>query len=160
VRSVVRDLDPGLPIRSMDPMDEIVGRTFGMPRFLSTLLGMFGGMALLLMAAGGYGLVAFMVSQRVPEMGVRVALGAPRTQISVLILRDGLVLASTGALTGVACAAAMSRLIRSEVFGIAPAVPSTLAAVIFVVLAVVALACWLPARRSSRVDPLMVLKEG
>jgi len=160
VRSIVRELDPGLPIRAMGAMDDIVGRTFAMPRFLSALLGLFGGMALLLMAAGVYGLIVFTVSQRMPEMGVRVALGAGRRQVFRLILRDGLLLAVTGVLIGAGSAALLGQVVGSEVFGLRAALPSTLAAVLIVILAVVVAACWLPARRAAQVDPAIVLRDA
>ena len=105
---------------------------------LSGLLGLFGGIALLLMAAGVYGLIVFTVSQRMPEMGVRVALGAGRRQVFRLILRDGLLLAVTGVLIGAGSAALLAQVVGSEVFGLGAALPSTLAAVLTVVLAVVA----------------------
>ena len=158
IRSIIREIDAGLPVTSIKTMNEIVGATLGLPRFLSLLLGLFGTVALVLMAAGVYGLIAFTVSQRLPELGIRTALGADRRQIVRLIVRDGLALALAGVTIGAAGTFVLSRVVRGEVFGVEPTVVSTFAGVAATIAAIVWIASWFPARRAARVDPTIVLK--
>jgi ABC-type antimicrobial peptide transport system permease subunit len=139
-------------------MNEIVGETLGWPRFLSMLLGLFGTVALVLMAAGVYGLIAFTVSLRLPELGIRAALGANSRQIVQLIVRDGLVLALAGITIGAAGAFLLSRIVRGEVFGVEPSFVSTFAGVAITIAVIVWIASWFPARRAAQVDPTIVLK--
>jgi putative ABC transport system permease protein len=159
VRRVVRAVDPDLPIAAMRPMDAVMGRVFDVPRFMSWLLGAFAVMALTLMTAGVYGLVAFTTTRRRSEMGVRLALGARRHQIEQLILRDGLTLAVGGLVIGIIAALLAGQLIADQLYGVAPTDRLTFIVVTVLVLAVVLLACWLPARRASRVDPIVVLRQ-
>jgi hypothetical protein len=159
VRSAVWSLDASLPIRSVRTMSDVMAPIFGLPRFVSGLLGLFGAIALLLMVAGVYSLLVFSTSQRLPELGVRIALGADRGRILRLIAREGLGLATAGIAVGGAAAAIAGRWLSHLFYGVSPADPLTFVVVITVAIAAVAAACWLPARRASRVDPIIVLRQ-
>jgi putative ABC transport system permease protein len=159
VRNAVRGVDPDMPISMMRTMADVVGRTFSQPRFVSALLAAFAVIALTLMVAGVYGLVAFTTARRRPEIGVRIALGAPRGQIQRMILREGVVLAAVGLAAGVSSALLAGRLIAVEFYGVAPTDGTTFATVSSLTVVVVIAACWLPARRASRVDPVVVLRQ-
>ena len=159
VRGVIGRIDPVQPISRVTTMDDVVGKMFGGPRFTSTLLGIFAGLALVLMTVGVYGLLAFTTAQRLPEMGVRIALGAGRRDIHRLILRDAFAMTAAGIVVGVASALGLGRFIADELFGVAPTDTTTFFTVTVVVIVVVALACWRPARRAARVDPVVVLRQ-
>jgi ABC-type antimicrobial peptide transport system permease subunit len=159
VRSAVWGVDPALPIASIRPMDEVMDTAFGQPRFMSVLLGSFAAMALVLLTVGVYGLLAFTTAQRLPELGVRIALGATRRQIHRLILRDALLMTVAGIAAGVLAALALGRVIADQLFGVTPTDPPTFVLVVAIVLAIVGLACWRPVRRAGRVDPVSVLRE-
>jgi putative ABC transport system permease protein len=159
VRGVINKLDPALPIGRIEPMDDVVAKMFDQPTFMSALFGVFGGLALLLMTVGVYGLLAFTTAQRLPEMGVRVALGAGRGQIRLLILRDAFAMTILGVVCGVAAGLALGRFIAGELYGVTPTDRDTYLVVTAAVTLVVALACWHPARKASRVDPVAVLRQ-
>lgn len=158
VRAAVRDVDATLPISSVRTMDEVAGSGLARPRFMSVLLGTFAAVALLLMTIGVYGLLAFTTAQRLPEMGIRAALGATRRQLHVLVLRDAIVMTAAGVLVGALAAVALGRLIADQIFGVAPTDPLTFASVIGLVVLIVGLACWRPVRRAGRVDPAVTLR--
>jgi putative ABC transport system permease protein len=159
VRAALQEVDPKLPLTSLRTMAEYRDTAFDQPRFMSMLFGAFGLMALVLMSAGIYGLLSFTTAQRLPEMGVRVALGAPRARIHRLVLRDALAMTILGVAAGLAAAVALGRVLTDQFFGIAPTDAPTYTVVTLLVLAVVTVACWLPARRAARVDPIVVLKQ-
>ena len=140
-------------------MDDVVGKMFDQPKFMSTLFGAFGGLALLLMTVGVYGLLAFTTTQRLPEIGVRVALGAGRGQIRVLILRDAFAMTLLGIAIGAAAGLALGRFIEGELYGVTPTDRLTYLIVTAAVCLVVALACWRPARKAAHVDPVVVLRQ-
>jgi len=122
------------------------------------LLTLFGGLALLLAAGGIYGVLAYSVTQRQREIGIRMALGAqPHTVVSLMI-GQGLRLALVGAVIGIAAALALTRVVRSLLYAVTPTDPLTFAAVTVLLLLVALLACWLPARRAARVDPVVALR--
>jgi putative ABC transport system permease protein len=160
VRAAVRDLDPALAIRSIRPLDEVRNRELGRPRFASWLLGAFGALALILMAAGLYGLMAFTITQQLPEFGVRVALGAGRRSILRLVAARVLRLTCAGIAAGAAGAMVLGPVLRAEFFGARPADPLTWAMVMAVIVMVSLGASWRPARRAATVDPARVLREG
>jgi putative ABC transport system permease protein len=158
VRAAVRDLDAGLAVTAMRPMADLVGTTLALPRLTSSLVGSFAVIALGLMVAGIYGLMAFASAERLPELGVRIALGADRAQVLRMMVGQGLAPGALGILVGLAGAAVLTRVLRSDVFGIPAADPlAWIAATVLLVSAMVA-ACWWPARRASRVDPVVVLR--
>ena len=125
---------------------------------MSALLGSFAGIAVLLMTVGVYGLLAFTTAQRLPEIGVRVALGATRRQIHKLVLRDAAMMTGVGVLLGLLAALALGRFIADQLYGVTPTDPTTLVAVTLLVIVVVGLASWRPARRAGRIDPILVLR--
>ena len=158
IRGAVREVDPSLPVYGLRPMSEVVARSMVQPRFLSLLLATFAGIALFLAAIGIYGVMAYAVAQRTQEIGVRMALGAQRLHVLRLVFGQGFVLLAIGTAIGLGGAFALTRLMHSLLFEITPTDPLTYSAVV-VLLAVVALfACYIPARRATRVDPLVALR--
>jgi len=158
IRGAVREVDPSLPVYGLRPMSEVVARSMVQPRFLSLLLATFAGIALFLAAIGIYGVMAYAVAQRTQEIGVRMALGAQRLHVLRLVFGQGFVLLAVGTAIGLGGAFALTRLMHSLLFEITPTDPVTYSAVV-VLLAVVALfACYIPARRATRVDPLVALR--
>jgi putative ABC transport system permease protein len=140
-------------------MDSVFAESIRRPRLLAQLLGAFAGLALLLAAIGTYGVLSYMVTERRREIGIRVALGAARSQMLIQIMKQGLQVAALGAAIGLAGALAVNRLIASLLFGVQPTDPATIALVIAAITAVAVLASWLPAWRASRVDPNIVLRD-
>lgn len=158
VRNVVRDLDPDLALQKVRTMDELVADSVAVRRFYMLSLGLFAGVAVLLAAAGIYGVVSHSVTQRTHEIGVRVALGAGARRVLAFVLAQTLCLASCGLALGLAGAFALTRLLSSLLFGVTARDPLTFF-VISLLLGVVALvASWLPARRAARLDPLKALR--
>jgi putative ABC transport system permease protein len=158
VRAAIGSVDPSLPIGAMQALEDIVAVNFRQPRFMSVLLGAFAGASLILMAVGVYGLLAFTTAQRLPEIGVRVALGATRRQVGRLVLSSAVWTVGVGLLIGLAAALGLGRLIADQLFGVAPDDPSMLGLVTLVVVLAVGLACWRPVRHAARVDPIAVLR--
>jgi predicted permease len=158
IREVVRNVDQAASIDAIHTMDEMVGYSTARQRFYAVLLGVFAGVAGLLAAIGIYGVLAYAVVQRTQEIGVRMALGAERRQVLVLILRRGIIVATAGIAVGLVGAFAGARYMQSMLFGIEPRDPGTFAtvAVAFAVTALVA--SYLPARRATRVDPMVALR--
>jgi ABC-type antimicrobial peptide transport system permease subunit len=139
-------------------MDSLVARALGQPRFTMTLVSAFAAVALLLAAVGIYGVLSYAVTQRTAEIGIRVALGARRSQVVGLVLRHGLALTAFAVAVGLAAALAAARLLRSQLFGVSPTDPLTFAGVPLVVAAVALLATYVPARRAAGVDPMEALR--
>jgi putative ABC transport system permease protein len=158
VREVVRRIDPTVPVFEVTTFDDLLSRSFGPRRFNLYLLGTFAAVALVMSAVGLFGVMAYLVSQRRREMGVRLALGADRGALFRLVIGRGLVLASTGALIGIAGAFWLTRLMTNLLYSVSPTDPLTFAAVTVCVVAVSLLACYVPARRATRVDPLTALR--
>jgi predicted permease len=157
-RRAVSDLDPSLPLIRMRAMDDVVDAAIARPRFLTLLLGIFAGLALALAAVGTYGILSYIVSERMQEIGIRMALGADRNQILKLVLRRGVILAGVGLVLGLAGAAGLTRVMQSMLYNITPTDPLTLAGVAVVIALVSTVACLIPSWRASRVDPLVILK--
>lgn len=160
VREAVWSLDPGLPIADLQTMDEVLHSSVARPRFLARLLGVFGGLALLLAALGTYGVMSYMVAERMHEMGIRMALGARGQGVLSLVMGRGLRLAGAGLLIGVVGAFALTRVMSSILFGVEATDPVTFVVVPVILLAVAAASCWVPALRATRVDPVQVLRES
>jgi putative ABC transport system permease protein len=158
INAALRDLEPRSAITSLAPLTRIVSNSIAAPRFYAAALGTFAGVALVLAAIGIYGLLAYSVAQRTREIGVRVALGAPRAGILALVLGQGAVLAGFGVAAGLAGAFASTRYLSSLLFGITPLDPATFAAVALVFAGVALLASYVPARRATSVDPLVALR--
>jgi putative ABC transport system permease protein len=158
IRQAIWSIDRNLAITAMRPMEAIVGNTFGLPRLTSWVVGTFAVLALGLMAAGIYGLVAFATVQRMPELGVRIALGADRASVLRMMVRQGLAPALVGVLAGLAGAAGLVRIVDDRIFGVPSVDPLTwIAATLLLTLATLAASVW-PAYRASRVDPVSVLR--
>jgi predicted permease len=158
IREAVWTLEPELPIQDIVTMRQRVANSLATPRFLSLLLGVFAGVALLLACGGIYGSMLYSVSQRRREMGIRLALGAAGGNVIRMILAHGLLLTVVGLGIGVAGAVALSRFMESLVWGIRPTDPLTFAAVTLVLAVAALAACFFPAYRASRADPLQTLR--
>jgi putative ABC transport system permease protein len=158
VASVVRGLDAELPVARLSTLDEIVARSISEPRFYVVLLGAFAGTALFLAALGIFGVMSYAVVQRSREIGIRVALGADPASVLGMVLGRAAILAAAGIALGLAAALGLSRAIAGLLFSLSPTDPATLAGVGGLLLAVALLASYLPARRATRVDPLVALR--
>jgi predicted permease len=158
VRSAIRAVDAAVPVANLRPMREVVSAALATPRLTGFLLGSFAVVALLLAAVGLYGVLAYLVSRRTHEIGIRLAVGAGRWDVVRMVIRQGLWLAVIGLLAGTVAAAGLSRLIRGLLYDVSPADPSTYVAVTVVLLAVAAAASAIPALRAARVDPLVALR--
>jgi predicted permease len=159
LRSKVREIDPALPIFEAGGLEEAVDSSFDNRRAVMLLLATFAGLALFLSALGIYGVLAYDVSQRTREIGVRSAIGASRGQIASLILRQGLWKGGIGIAVGLIGAAVLSRSMTTLLFDVRPTDPGVYAVVSFVLIAVALLASYLPARRAARIDPLIALRD-
>lgn len=158
VRAVLAGFDPGLPSGEYQPLEQLIDNAVGPRRLISRLLGFFSALALGLAAIGLYGVMAFAVTQRRQEIGIRMALGAQRRDIVALILGGGLRLVSLGVAAGLAGSFALTRLLQSQLFGVSAADPLTFAGIAALLTTVAGLACFLPARRATKVDPLVTLR--
>jgi predicted permease len=159
VRHEVESVDPNVPVHSISTMDQIIARSVANRRFALELLGIFAAVALLLAAIGIYGVMSYSFSQRTHEVGIRVALGAQRLDILRMALGEGMRIVAIGLVAGLVGAAIVTRVFRSMLFNVAPADPSTYLTVSAVLAAVALFACYIPARRATRVDPLAALRE-
>jgi putative ABC transport system permease protein len=158
VRQAAAEVDKTQPVSNPTTMEAFVSEAFARPRFNLVLLGLFGGLALLLSAAGIYGVMAYGVAQRANEFGLRLALGAQTQDVMKLVLKQGLRLISVGLVLGLAAALALTRLMKSLLFGVNATDAVTFAAVTLLLLVVALLACLMPARRATKVDPITFLR--
>jgi putative ABC transport system permease protein len=159
-RGEVERMDRELAISDIRTMTRLVSQSVAPQRFILLMLGLFAGLALLLAVIGIYSVMAYVVSQRVNEIGVRMALGASPGAVVRLVVRQGMTLALAGAGIGLVVSAALTRLMKTLLFGVGATDPLTYAAVTFLLALAALLACWIPARRATRVDPLMALRNG
>jgi predicted permease len=157
IRSIVQTADPGLPITSFRTLDEQVDRSLNTERILATLSGSFGTLALLLSLIGIYGVMSFLVTQRTREIGLRIALGATGASAIRLVLRDAVVMILGGMAIALPCVAALGRLVRSQLFGVTPADPVTIAQSTLLLAVATLAAAFVPAYRASRVNPNQAL---
>jgi ABC-type antimicrobial peptide transport system permease subunit len=158
VRGEVRAIDPTVPVANVRPMTEVVATSLATPRLTGFLLGTFAAIALVLAAVGIYGVLAYLVSRRTHEIGIRLAIGADRRQVMGLILGHGLRLTAAGVVLGLAGAFALARLMQSVLYDVRPTDPGTYVAVVGVLVAAAVLASALPALRAIRVDPVSALR--
>ncbi|HJP93206.1 MAG TPA: ABC transporter permease [Pyrinomonadaceae bacterium] len=158
LRNEMRALNKDVPVFLVQTMTERIGGQLAADRMIAVLLSVFGGSALLLAAIGIYGVMGYSVAQRTHEIGIRIALGAERADILKLIVGQGMVLVAIGAALGLALAVAATRVLKSLLFGISATDPLTYTVVVLVLIAVALLACYLPARRATKVDPLVALR--
>ena len=160
VREAVRSIDPEQPIADVRTMDQWVSRSLELRRTPTMLLALFGSVALVLSAIGIYGVLAFSVAQRGREFGIRQALGADRGAILTLVLKQGLMTAGIGIVLGLLASAGASRFMQTMLFGVDRYDPGVFAAVTVVLFIVAVAACYLPARRATRVDPMVALRDA
>jgi predicted permease len=160
VRAELDQLDKDIPIESVQTMSQLVDSAMAQRRLSVQLLGGFAGMALLLTAIGLYGVLAYNTRQRSREIGIRMALGAQRADVMNLVLREGLVLLAIGLALGLGGAFALSHLLRGLLFGVTSTDPVTYACVPFALAIVAFVACFVPARRAARVDPMEALRDS
>jgi putative ABC transport system permease protein len=158
VRSAVREIDPNLALAQVRTLQEILDRAAAQMAFTMVLLAIAAGVSLLLGVIGNYGGMHYIVSQRTGEIGVRLALGAEPGSVARMIVRQGGLVGLAGITVGLAMALAGSRLIESLLYGVSPRDPGVFAGTTLLLLGVVLLACWLPARRAARLSPLEALR--
>jgi len=158
IRNAVRELDSSLPVYNLRSMEELVSRSMVQPRFLALLLATFSGIALFLAAIGIYGVMAYSVAQRTQEIGVRMALGARPLHVLRLVLGQSLGMLLIGTVVGLAGAFALTRLMQTLLFEVTATDPLTYVSVIGLLTVVALLACYIPARRAAKVDPLIALR--
>jgi putative ABC transport system permease protein len=158
VRASLRSVDPNVPIAAIESMDSLIDRSMGPRRFNLYLLGAFAAVSLALAAIGLFGVMAYLVSQRTREIGVRLALGATRGEVFRLILGRGLLWAAIGAAGGVGAALWLTRVMETLLFSVSRTDPATFVAVPLTLVAIAALACYIPARRAMKVDPVIALR--
>jgi putative ABC transport system permease protein len=160
IRHEIQSIDPGLPVFNVSSMNDILDRSLASRRFSADLVGGFAGLAMLLSAIGIYGLLAYMVGQRSREIGIRMALGARRDDILKMFLRKGITLAGVGIVAGLVFSASTASMMASLLYGVRPHDPAVFLIVPLLLLAVAALASYLPARRATKVDPIVALRES
>jgi putative ABC transport system permease protein len=158
VKDSIRDVDAEVPLLSIRTMDESVSASLSPQRFTMLLLAGFAGTALLLAAAGIYGVMAYLVTRRTREIGVRMALGAVAGDVLRLVIGQGMWTTIVGMAIGIGGSFALTRTMQSLLFGVSTTDPLTLVGVVVLLAAVSFLACWIPARRATKVDPLVALR--
>jgi putative ABC transport system permease protein len=158
VRQIVNEVDKSVPVSSVQTMDHIVSQSITQPRFNLFLLGLFSAVAMLLSAAGIYGVTAYTVTQRTHELGIRLALGAQVGDVLKMILGQGMAVIGVGLVLGLVSAFGLMRLLRSLLFGVGENDPVTFVAITGLLLLVAVVACYIPARRATKVDPLEALR--
>jgi predicted permease len=158
VRAAATEFDPGAVIYAEETMNEVISNSLAARRLSMILLGLFSAIALALSCVGIYGVISYLVEERTHEIGVRMALGAERGDVLRLILGRGVVMAGVGVGTGMVLALGLTRLISSQLYGVTPHDPSTFYGAGFAMMMVAMVACYVPARRATRVDPLVALR--
>jgi predicted permease len=158
LRNQVHRLNPALAVADIESMDQVADSSVSTPRFAFALIGLFAGLAIVLAGVGTYGVISYSVSQRTPELGIRMALGAVRSDVMGLVLSHAAKLAGVGTALGVLAAFALARLLKSLVFGVSTSDPVTFAAVAVMVVGVALLAGYIPALRATATDPMNALR--
>ena len=158
VRNELKALNKNLPAPAIQTMNELLSDVIAEPRFHTMLLGLFGAVALLLSAVGIYSVISYVVTQRTQEFGIRMALGAQSWDVLKLVIGQGLRQVLMGVAIGLAAALVLTRLLRSLLFGVSTTDPPTFAAITLLLIAVALVACWIPARRATKVDPMIALR--
>jgi putative ABC transport system permease protein len=160
VERIVREMDPALPVADVQSLEQNVAGAMAQPRFLTLLLGVFAGIALLLASVGTYGVMAHSVAERNREIGIRMAMGAEPGSVRGLVMKQGAALAGIGLGLGVLGAFGLTRFLGSQLYEVGTTDLRTFVAVPLILGAVALLACYIPARRATRVDPVVALREA
>ena len=158
LRRTNAEMNPGQVISNIETMDDIEADTIAQPRFATMMLGAFAAVALLLSMIGVYGVISYSVQRRTNEIGIRMALGAERSSVFRVVLGEGMRLAVIGAVVGIVAALVLTRFLANMLFGVSARDPLTFAGVAIALVAVAAIACWIPAQRATRVDPMVALR--
>jgi predicted permease len=158
IRNELSALDSTLPVYSIRPMEQLIARSLAPRRFQMILLSSFAGLALILAIVGIYGVISYSVTERRHELGIRLALGAQSRDLLVLVMSQGMKLALVGTGLGLVAAFALTRLMQTLLYSVSPTDPLTFAMITILLTLVALLACWIPARRAARVDPLVALR--
>jgi predicted permease len=158
MRDQVKRLDPSLAVADIRLLDQVADQSVATPRFSFFLVGLFAGLAVVLAAIGTYGVISYSVSQRIPEFGLRLALGAPPGGLLRMVLVQAARLALAGAAIGLVIALTAARVLNSMIYNVSPSDPLTFASVAIMVIAIALLACYLPARRAARANPMTALR--
>jgi predicted permease len=159
IQDASRDLDPSLPLYNAGTLVQRMDLPLFPARMAAGALGAFGVLALILAATGIYGVMAYAISRRTREIGIRMAIGASHRQVLAIVARRALLLIGSGTLVGLAVALAAGRFLEKILYGVQPTDPATLAIVLAMMLAIAALACWIPARRAMRINPVTALRQ-
>jgi putative ABC transport system permease protein len=157
-RNIIRTLDPLQPVADVRAMDSLIGTSVARARFNTLLLTVFAVVALLLAGAGIYGVMAYSVAQHTHEIGVRMALGARKSDVLRLVVGRGMTLAIGGVAIGMAASFALTRLMKTLLFNVSVTDPATFGAISLLLTGVALLACYIPARRAAKVDPMVALR--
>jgi putative ABC transport system permease protein len=158
LRQALREVEPNQAVTDVQSLTQVLAESFAPQRFRTTLLSLFALVAVLLAGLGIYGVMNYSVLQRTREIGIHVALGAETRDVLRLVLRQGLTLALLGVALGVAASLALTRLMKTLLFGVSTTDPLTFAGVVLLLTCIALLACWLPARRATKVDPMIALR--
>jgi predicted permease len=158
MKDAVRAVDPGLAVARIKVMSDLVSSSLASRRFVVTLLGIFAGLALVMAVIGLYGVISYSVGQRTQEIGIRMALGAQRSEVLRLVIGQGMQLAGIGLAIGLVASLAFSRLLRNQIFHVSAFDPLTFVATALILIAAAALACYIPAHRAMQVDPMIALR--
>ena len=158
VRSKVRDMDPNLPVYDMRTTEVQINNSLSTERMIASLSAVFGFLATLLAVIGLYGVMAYAVAQRIREVGIRMALGAARGNVIWMVMREVFLLVAIGVTAGVAASLALTRVVQSQLFGLTPHDPQTLALATVALALVACTAGYVPAFRASRLDPMSALR--
>jgi putative ABC transport system permease protein len=154
----MRQIDPSSPVMGMRSMEQLVGGSVARQRFNMSLLGLFAALGLVLAAVGIYGVMAYGVSQRAHEIGLRLALGARGGDVMKVVVKQGMALAITGVAIGLGASYALTRLMKTLLFGVSPTDLATFVIIALLLIVVALLACYIPARRAAKVDPMVALR--
>jgi len=160
IQSAVQAQDPAIPIVKLRTMDDVFSDAAARPRFLAMLLAIFAALALALAAIGTYGILSYSVSERTKEIGIHMALGATRGSVLGMVLGQGMRLTIVGLIAGLVASFGLTRLLQAQLFNVRPTDPATLGAVTAFIAVVAFIACYVPAQRATRVDPMVTLREG
>jgi ABC-type antimicrobial peptide transport system permease subunit len=160
IQQAVRSQDSTLPIVKLRTMDQVFADSAARPRFLAQLLGIFAGLALALAAIGTYGILSYSVSERTKEIGIHMALGATRGSVLGMVLGQGMRLTLLGLFTGLIASFGLTRLLQAQLFNVKPTDPATLTAVAIFIAVIAFVACYVPAQRATRVDPIVTLRDN